>query len=394
MIISIGSNQPFGLMFASAARSYWLSVFPVVCRELRQWLSRAGEIPDPVLRELALEAQRSKRGNIEGAAAFAAFVPSARRTEVVRALVAFQTAYDYADTLSEQPSSDPSANGQRLHQALLIALEPDAPHIDYYLHHPRREDGGYLGELVDSCRSALSVLRSYAAVMGPARDAAARIVSYQSLNLDELRGGHEGLARWASMETPAGMDLRWWETAASAGSSLSVFALIAAAAHPELLSDEAAAIDEAYFPWVGALHTLLDSLLDRREDAEAGQRSLLDYYTSPEETADRMGLLAEESLRLTRALPGGRQHALILAGMTGHYLCTPEASTPDALPTTRKVLKAMGELAAPTMLVMNARRAADRGVRWRSRWERGRGKEACRPTAACGGAASGERELV
>jgi tetraprenyl-beta-curcumene synthase len=347
-------------VFIGAARRYWLSVFPAVHRELSHWLARASEIPDPVLRRLALEAQRHKRGNIEGAAAFAAFVHPASRPLVVRALVAFQTAYDYADTLSEQPSCDPSANGYRLHQALLVALDPGVPHIDYYKHNPRREDAGYFDELVDSCRFAVEALCSYAAVTEHALRAASRIVSYQRHNLSELLGGHEALARWAKAETPRGTDLRWWEIAASAGSSLAIFALIAAAAGPRVRPAEADAVGDAYFPWVGALHTLLDSLVDRREDAAAGQRSLLDYYSSPQEAAARLGLLAAESVSRIRRLPCGREHVLLLAGMTSHYLSTPEALRPDALLTARSVLGKIGGLAAPTMLVMSTRRVAGR----------------------------------
>jgi tetraprenyl-beta-curcumene synthase len=353
-----GKNTVPARVFVGAARRYWLSVFPAMRQERRHWLERASEIPDPVLRGLALEAQSRKRGNIEGAAAFAAFVHPESRSLVVRALVAFQTAYDYADVLSEQPSRDPSANGHRLHQALLVALNPRVPHIDYYKHHARHEDAGYFYELVDACRFALRALRSYSAVAEQALNAASRIASYQRLNLSELCGGHAALARWARAETPRGADLRWWETAASAGSSLAIFALIAAAAGPRVRSAEAAAMGNAYFPWVGALHTLLDSLVDRREDAAAGQRSLLDYYASPQEAAARLGLLAAESLNRIRTLPGSRQHMLLLAGMASYYLSTPEAARPDAMLTASSVLKTIGGLAAPTMFVMGARRVA------------------------------------
>ncbi|HYM67597.1 MAG TPA: DUF2600 family protein, partial [Patescibacteria group bacterium] len=108
--------------FAGAAGRYWLGVFPHISRELRHWRERAGEIPDPVLRRLALLTQRSERGNLEGAAAFAVLVPRAHRARVVRAVVAFQATYDYVDTLAEQPSADPVANGRQLHLALLTAL--------------------------------------------------------------------------------------------------------------------------------------------------------------------------------------------------------------------------------------------------------------------------------
>jgi tetraprenyl-beta-curcumene synthase len=346
--------------FASAARRYWLGVFPRVCCEVRDWRRRAEEIPDPVLRQAALSNLHAERMNLDGAAAFAVFVPERQRAAVIRAQVAFQVAYDYVDTLAEQPSADPMRNGGQLHRALGAALDPAAPQVDYYAYHPYCDDAGYLEGIVETCRAALRALPSYASVAAFAQRAVARLVSYQSLNLNESQGDQTALERWARAQTHTGADLRWWEIAASAGSSISIFVLIAAAASGLVRADETIAIEEAYFPWIGSLHTLLDSLVDKVEDAAAGQHSLLDYYSSPEEAAARIRLIAAESLRVTRMLPRGGEHVLVLAGMTSHYLSTPEASLPEALLTTRGVLGTMGGLAIPTMLVMAARRAAGR----------------------------------
>ena len=207
-------------MFGAAALRYWTGVFPGVCRELARWRRRAGEIADPVLRGLALEAL-GKRGNIEGAAAFAAFVPRSHRNLVLRAVVAFQTAYNYLDLLAEQPSPDPAANARRLHEALLVALDPAAAHPDYYEHNPQHDDDGYLSEIVEACRGALGVMPSYAAVALSARRAATRIVEFQSLGAGEpakahrasdgdsavagpVRGEYDALERWARAQTLVG----------------------------------------------------------------------------------------------------------------------------------------------------------------------------------------------
>jgi tetraprenyl-beta-curcumene synthase len=363
-----------GAAFAGAARRYWLTVFPRVNRELSHWRDRAREIGDPVLRQLALDAQR-KRGNMEGAAAFATFAPHQRRATVVRALVAFQSAYNYLDLLAEQPRAEPIAGARALHEALLHALDPTrsvatdslstpldpaARQPDYYAHYPQRDDNGYLAELVDTCRTALAKLPSYPAVADAARRAAERVIEFQTLNLSESQGDHDAFARWAHTETPGGTELRWWETAAAGGSSLGIYALIAAASDPLLDPDEIDAIGSAYFPWIGALHSLLDHLVDRTEDAAVGQRSLIDYYTSPEEAAVRMRVLAERAVRAAGALPRGDRHSIVLAGMAGYYLSDPQASTPEILPIAQNVREAIGALATPTLLVFKARRFAGR----------------------------------
>jgi tetraprenyl-beta-curcumene synthase len=340
--------------FARGAFSYWTGVFPRVCVHVARWRRQAERIPDPELRRLALQALE-KRANIEGAAAFAAFAPRAHRAQVTRAVSSFQAAYNYLDMLGEQSSADPVANGRRLHEALLYAVDPSAPPLDWYEHHPQREDGGYLPDMLESCRGAVRGLPSYEQVAPAVRAAAARIVAFQSLNLSESQGNHEALEEWALTATPPGSGLRWWETAAAAGSSLGVYVLIAAGAEKHLDAREVAALERAYFPWIGGLHSLLDNLIDKHEDEAAGHRSLVEYY-GPQRAAQRMRWLAQEAMRIARELPHNRRHLVILAAMIGSYLSTPEARSPELQPVSESVLETVGELQRPTMLVFKLRR--------------------------------------
>jgi tetraprenyl-beta-curcumene synthase len=371
-----------GGVFAAATVRYWLIVFPSVCRELRRLRQRAGEIPDGVLRELALDAL-DKRGNIEGAGAFAAFAPASRRHAVIRGLVAFQAAYNYLDMLAEQPSADAIDNGHRLHQALLVAVDPTATHLDYYERCPWREDGGYLADMVEESHAALGELPSYAAVAPAAGRAAARIAAFQSLHLSRVQGDHEALESWGRAQTPAGRGLQWWETAAAGGSSLGVFALITLAAEPAVRPADVAAVEEAYFPWIGALHSLLDNLVDRCEDEQMGQRSLVGYYSSPQDAAERMKGLAIRARSLARGLGGDPRYTIVLAGMASYYLSMPEASEPDVLPVSREILDAIGGPVRAALAIFRARRFVDRlrgrgpvlkdhpvSVEWRNGWGR------------------------
>jgi tetraprenyl-beta-curcumene synthase len=348
--------------FTGTVVRYLTTVFPVVTRELRHWQTEARLIPDPALRADALEAL-GKRGNIEGAALFAVLAPRPHRRQSVRALVAFQTAYNYLDTLAEQPSADPVANGAQLHQALLNALDPPAEHSDYYAHHPSRRDGGFLVALVEGCRGALATLPSHTTIACAVWDAAARIVAFQSLNLTEQQGGHAELERWARLQTPSGSGLDWWQTAGAGGSSLAVHALIAAAANPCLDRGEVAAIEHAYFPWICALHSLLDSLVDVAEDQWAGQRNLLSYHGSPGRTAFAMKMLARRCAAAVSSLPDAVTHQVILTAMASYYLSSPDASTPDASSTVAGVAAVLGRPVGPALALFRGRRLAGRVTR-------------------------------
>jgi tetraprenyl-beta-curcumene synthase len=347
--------------FTGTVLRYLTTVLPGVTRELRHWQSEAGLIPDPALRASALEAL-GKRGNMEGAALFAVLAPRSHRRQSVRALVAFQTAYNYLDTLAEQPSADPIANGAQLHQALLTALDPPAEHPDYYAFHPRRRDGGFLTALVEACRGAFATLPSHTTIAPAAWDAAARIVAFQSLNLTEQQGGHAELERWARLQTPSRSGLDWWQTAGAGGSSLAVHALVAAAANPSVDLAEVAAIERAYFPWICSLHSLLDSLVDAAEDRRAGQRNLLSYHGSPGRAAFAMKMLALRCAGAVSSLPDALTHQVILTAMASYYLSSPDASAPDASATAAGVAAVLGRAVGPALALFRGRRLAGRFI--------------------------------
>jgi tetraprenyl-beta-curcumene synthase len=357
----VGAIRKNGLWFPTdflcAARRYWLAVFPRVTFEVYRRRERALRIPDPSLRRFALEALEQKRGNLEGAAAFAAFVPRASRAAVVEALVACQAICDYLDLLSEQPSPDPVANGYRLHEALIVATASGEPHRDYYAYHPHGDDGGYLAGLVHAARTALEALPSRAPIGEPMWRAAERIARYQSFNHGDALGSYEPFERWAKSASGEHSELHPWETAAAAGSTLTVLALIASAANPKLCDSAVREIEDAYFPWIGSLHSLLDSFVDHEEDIAVEGRALVGYYSSPLDAATRMRTIASEALGRAAALPDGRRHALILAAMASFYICELHRSaSPHAQLVGPSVLDVFGGLAAPAMAVLSARR--------------------------------------
>lgn len=326
--------------------------------ELRGWRRRAGVIPDSRLRGVALSVQRSKSSNVEGAAAFAAFAHCAHGRLVVRAQVCFQAIYDYADSLAESQQALPALNARQLHLALLSAVDRSHGGVDHYAHSDSCEDGGYVQALVGSCMSAIETLPSRSAITAQTVCFAQRIVAYQTLNLGAHQGSQRGLARWSARSIPAGSGLRWWEVAASAGSSLGIFALIALASHRPLESAEASAVQEAYFPWIGSLHSLLDSLVDRAQDAAEGQANLLAHYSAPNEARERIEAIARQAARHASSLPRASWHTVVLGGMVGSYLSSPQACAPGAGAVVDRVIAAVAGAAPAAMLVFRARRLA------------------------------------
>jgi tetraprenyl-beta-curcumene synthase len=349
------------LVLARAAEAYWLEIFPRLCGETRYWRRRAASIPNPTLRVLALEAQRDKRGNLEGSVAFAISSPRRYRATALRAMLCYQMAFDYLDYLCEQPNAEPIANGRRLTSALISAIARPAGCIDYYAHNAHKDDNGYLQQLVGACSISASSLPAYTTVASGMFRASKGIVAYQSLHHGDARGSRAPFNQWAKEETerydaerPA-EPLRWWELAAAAGSSLVVLALLAAGADRETHVEAASAIERAYFPWIGAANSLLDSLVDQEEDHAHG---LVSYYASPNDAALRIELVLTQAVRHAQSIAPPEHHLMILTAMVNFYLTAPEARRPELRDTRQRLRTAPSELGRPIMLIMRSRSAA------------------------------------
>lgn len=364
--------------FLAAASRYWTSVHPQACDELAGWHRRALSISDPELRRIAL-AGLAKHSNVEGAVVFATFVPARERAFVIRASAAFQAAYDYLDVLTECRQANAVRKSREMHTALLAALRLDAgedggvswrhacafPQAvgSHELPAWRRglgvDDGGYLEAMVEACRTALAALPSYPLAEEHALRGAERVVGFQSFNCGVEQGDEDALARWAVELTTPRCRFSWWELAASAGSSLGVLATIAAAADPLLDEEILHAIEHAYHPAIGALHSLLDQLVDLEEDEANGQLNLLRHYSEDKDVARALGCLAARARLSVEELErssSGIDHALVVAAMAASYLSLPQASLPRAAAARAAVLAELGPLAAASIAVFEARR--------------------------------------
>jgi tetraprenyl-beta-curcumene synthase len=339
--------------------SYWLTVFPLARRELRGWQARAAAIPQPSLRAIACRTLADEGLNAEGAALFATLAPVGRRRAATRLLVAFQVMYDYLDALTERPTPEPLRSSRQLHRALLAALGAPAPAGGYFTYcgiAAGDGDGGYLTELIASCRAIFCGLPGAGEAMPYAMRAAVRSAEGQSHSHAAAFTPEHELVRWAARETPAGLDLRWWETAAAAESSLLIHALLASAAGRDFSASCATSIAAAYWPWVTGLNALLDDLIDTAEDAAEGTHSYVGRYRSPAQTARRLAAMATAASDAIARLPQHRRHAVIFAAMTSYYLAAPQTRDATIAPVARTVAEHVGMDLRPLLAMIRLRR--------------------------------------
>ena len=293
--------------------------------------------------------------NAEGAALFATLAPWRLALPLLRALVAFQVLFDYLDTVSEQHPDQHDA--RHLHTALTYALDPrPAQPADWYLLHPRTDDGGYVTKLADACRTGLRELPRFDAVAPSACRLAKRAGEVQALN-HERPAARSGLLRgWAKdQDGPTDIDLLWWEHAAAASSSLGIFVLFALAAQPATTATRARHAETGYCTTVAALNTLLESHVDVTADQISGDQSFASYY-GPGEASSRVPMIARAASDAAETLPHPDRHRVILAGMVAFYMSKAEAWLPGAEVTSREVIAATGPPVEVLTRVLRLRR--------------------------------------
>lgn len=352
------------LALLRALTLYWFVVNPHTRKELRHWDRRADAISDPVLRGHALAKLRDERMVLEGAATFAILAAPRHRMDVIRACVTFEAIYEFTDVLGEQPVGDPLAHNRTLNRALVAAVEPMTPH-EAHVRMLARCEPTYLHELIDACRSAIARLPRHLAILPTVQRLAALAAETQTLNHTGRADGHRQLAKWAASHGSG--DAAWWELAAAANSPLGIYALFAAASAYGTTEQAVTAIDAAYYPWVGGLVWLLESLVDQHEDRRTGNHSYVAHYGSPQATVARLATIAGRAATQMRPLRHGSTHGLLLAGATSLYLSEAEAQKEDAADAATAIRAALGWPVWVLMVVLRVRRrlAVSSGLRLR-----------------------------
>lgn len=304
-------------------REYFGEVRPHVVRGLEPLRLRAMAIPHPELRAQALSSLDTKQFHCEGGGVFGG---SSRDPSgfLLDFLLPYQTLCDYLDTVTDRGPSTAPDNLRLLHQSLLDAVVPEAGLQNYYALHPHQDDGGYVADLITRCHTALAHFPGYDAVRSSMTRLISLYIDLQVFKHGPLEERVPRLEDWWARECPAHLGLFWWEFAAATGSTLGLFALLNLAARPHPAAREVDALTSLYFPWVGALHILLDYFVDQEEDLSGGDLNFVTYYATPAEAVARIRAIYRECLQKAQTLPDASFHRYVSRGLLGFYLSDPK----------------------------------------------------------------------
>ncbi|HMJ36265.1 MAG TPA: DUF2600 family protein [Baekduia sp.] len=325
--------------------------------ELAIWSARAQTIPDETVRSDVLKAMTKGRTLVDGAALFWT-LPSRRRPELLRMLVAFQTLLNFIDIALER-----DARGRDGSSGSLMWLARDALDVDgaappqHLIEDTIGNDGGFLRALVFACRQGCASLAQYPEARGLLLREARRSRAFEIEHDRDVPRRTENMKEFAAQEFGGHTELSWWELTGGAGSLLTAMAVLALAADEATTEEDLRRAADAYV-WVASAGALLDSYIDQFEDAAVDGHNWLDYYPTREDAAQRMSEVIGGALRETAALRNGERHVVMVASMTALALSCDSARGEGLRLSTRNVREGAGTLTKLLIPVLRAWRIA------------------------------------
>jgi tetraprenyl-beta-curcumene synthase len=332
-----------------AAKLLYLSFREVLPRsrrcleEYREW---ARQIPNEELRKQALASMGSKQFHADGGSVYVLLAPE-WMDPMARLIVAYQTISDYLDNLCDRSKSLDPVDFLHLHTAMTDALNPQADpwSREYYRYREDQDDAGYLCRLVTECQQIVRSFPSYHLVQDDITKWMQLYSELQTHKHVKLEEREERLLHWWQTHQSLAPDLYWWEFAAATGSTLGVFVLCALATRPDLTARKVEQIASCYFPWMSAIHILLDYLIDQEEDVLGGDLNFVTYYSDEQHLVERMEWIIDQTRSHLSRLPDPSFHLLVVQGLLGLYLSDPKARTLTTAKTLRKRCKKYGRVA-------------------------------------------------
>lgn len=339
----LGSPERLRALFAGGPSTalelvrFMTRIVPLSAASLEAIRERAQMIPDEQLRAEALSSVDRKAYHVAGACILATFLPPDAARNYVAIVAPLETIYDYLDNLCDRHPDVGVEAYPVLHLAIADALNPGAPLRDYYARGPSGDDGGYLRDLVARTQRALAVA-PHLDLLTPHFAHAATLYGEMQTHKHYPAGERERrCVAWYEGHRDRYADIDWHEFACAAGSQFHVYGPLF-----EAFRDRRDAISgtyDAYFPYVSALHVLLDAFIDQAEDREHGELNFSHVYGGAGALRSRVRSLFASAKARLRVLPGDRAHRFVLDVMTLFYLSHPKVAAQGLEREARALLR-------------------------------------------------------
>lgn len=191
---------------------------------------------------------------------------------------------------------------------------------------PKKEESA-LPCLSDQCRVQLAILPAFHLAAPKLKKYMQLYVDMQSCryNAEAGRAGYP-LEAWSGYYLKRYPGISCWEFCAACDSLLGIGAMYAAATDPKVTPEEIRLLDEACFPWLCGLDSLLHAYLCERITHSTGHLNFTSFYGNLKTCEERLLFFGTKAEKACMKLKENSFFMHLIRNMTGLYLTDPNAS--------------------------------------------------------------------
>lgn len=179
--------------------------------------------------------------------------------------------------------------------------------------------------LADQCRLQLATLPSYKPVSSKIKKYMQLFVDLQSYRHYPAAVSTNYLKTWCSSYLSRYREISVWEFCAAADSFLGIAAMYTAAARPGVTNEEAVLLDEACFPWLSGLSSLLKGAIRIRISGTTENLNFTSFYENLKQCEERILFFSGKAEAACMKLKDSSFYIRLIKTMTALYLTEPEA---------------------------------------------------------------------
>jgi len=190
----------------------------------------------------------------------------------------------------------------------------------------QKRGDAYTPCLSDQCRLQLAILPNFQLVAPKLKKYIQQYVDIQSYRFYpvNIRAGY--LETWSEYYLKRYQEISCWEFCAASNSLLGIIAMYTAAANPKLTSEDIRLLDEACFPWLSGLDSLLHAYICERITNLTENLNFTSYYRNLKICEERILFFAAKAEEACMKLRESSFFISLIKIITSLYLTHPEAN--------------------------------------------------------------------
>ncbi len=180
--------------------------------------------------------------------------------------------------------------------------------------------------LSDQCRLQLAILPSYPLVAPKLKKYMQFYIDLQSYRHYPAKIRSEHLKAWSEYYLKRFQEISCWEFCAASDSLLGIIAMYCSAANPDMAPEEIRLLDEACFPWLCGLDSLLRAYTSARVSTNTENLNFTTFYKNLKTCEERLLFFASKAEEACMKLKESSFFMSLISTMIGISMTDPEAS--------------------------------------------------------------------